>query len=174
MVRYIAGGGRPAAAVAGPLDDPRLGRTVTPLPNNKTNIYYTRSADEAHYLAGWINSYSAQATLERYSASTGITPAALERLAIPAWDGDDGAHRRVVEAAVACQSAAGTNSLLDLAVAWTEVDLSVAALAGVRQEIIPSRDAGHVADESFADILAEVDVAATEEPAALQEVLDHN
>jgi len=155
LVRYIAGGGRPVAAVAGPAADARLGRVVTPLPNNKTNIFYTKDADEAHYLAGWINSFPVQSTLERYSAATGITPAALERVAIPAWNRQDDGHRQIFAAARTCETVAAAGNVPDLTAAWRTLDLAVAAVAGVPEAAVLRRDTGVVVEESYADVLAE-------------------
>ena len=93
FIRYLASGGRPAAAVSEPLLDTRIGRTTLPYPNNKSNIYYTPFADEGYYLAAAINSEPAQRGLGRFAVSTGVTPAALERLPIPRYSKTEAAHR---------------------------------------------------------------------------------
>lgn len=149
LVRYIASGGRPGAAVSSPVIDGRLGRETSALPNNKTNIHYTKDINEAHYLAGWINSYSVQAALERYSAATGITPAALERLAIPPYDQEQPQHRAVAQAAQECQAAATRGSAPGLATCWAKVDRAVASLASVPLSAIPSRSAHEVLAETL-------------------------
>lgn len=86
FVRYLAGEGRPAAAVAFPAYDERLRRSTLPLPNNKSNIYYAESPEEAHFLAAFINSAPAQQALSTFAVSTGVTPAALSRLPIPKFN----------------------------------------------------------------------------------------
>jgi hypothetical protein len=83
LVRYLATNGRPGAAVVVPSYDSRLDRTTLPVPNNKSNIYYSDSASEAHFLAAFINSTPAQEALSSFASSTGVTPAALSRLPIP-------------------------------------------------------------------------------------------
>jgi N-6 DNA Methylase len=92
FVRYLATGGRPAAAVREPSLDQRLGRTTLPLPNNKSNIYYTSDPDEAHFIAAFINSEPAQSALARFAVSTGVTPAALARLPMPRFDPANESH----------------------------------------------------------------------------------
>jgi hypothetical protein len=90
FVRYI---GNPVAAVREPSDDPKIGRATLPIPNNKSNIYYTPSVDEAHFIAAFINSGPAQLALSRFAVSTGVTPAALGRLPLPRFDSDSESHR---------------------------------------------------------------------------------
>lgn len=93
FVRYLATSGRPAAAVRLPEYEPSLDRTTLPIPNNKSNIFYTTVEDEAFYLAAFINSEPAQAALSRFAVSTGVTPAALGRLPMPSFDGTNPHHR---------------------------------------------------------------------------------
>ena len=98
FVRYLATGGRPAAAVREASFYPRLGRTTLPLPNNKSNIYYTKSVAEAHYIAAFINSGPAQDALGRFAVSTGVTPAALARLPISRFSPLDPLHAALAQA----------------------------------------------------------------------------
>ena len=63
-----------------------------PIPNNKSNIYYCPE-DEAHYLAGFINSGPAQEALGRFAVSTGVTPGALARLPVPRFDTKNEQHQ---------------------------------------------------------------------------------
>ena len=103
FVRYLATGARPAAAVRTPRYDERLGRTTLPLPNNKSNIFYTETTDEAYFLAAIINSSPIQNALSRFAVSTGVTPAAMSRLPIPVFDGSDRRHAAL--AALSLQAA---------------------------------------------------------------------
>jgi hypothetical protein len=98
FVRYLATGGRPAAAVREASFYPRLGRTTLPLPNNKSNIYYTSSVPEAHYIAAFINSSPAQDALGRFAVSTGVTPAALARLPIARFEPAIQLHNELAQA----------------------------------------------------------------------------
>lgn len=93
FVRYLASGGKPAAAVCEPWHDKRLGRTTLPLPNNKSNIYYASNLDEAHFIAAFINSPAGQEALGRFAVDTGVTPAALQRLPMPRYDAREPSHR---------------------------------------------------------------------------------
>lgn len=98
FVRYI---GTPVAAVAVPIFDAKLGRETLPIPNNKSNIYYAASAAEVYFLAAFINSQPAQAALQRFAVSTGVTPAAIARLPLPRFDEASSDHRRLSELAKA-------------------------------------------------------------------------
>lgn len=97
LVRYIASGGLPHAAVAGPELDTRLGRSTLALPNNKSNIFFTGNLREAYYLAAWVNSRKARNAIGRFAASTGITPKALKNLPIPRFNDSDSRHLRLAE-----------------------------------------------------------------------------
>ena len=97
FIRYIAAGGRPAAAVAEPTHEPRIDRATLVLPNNKSNILYTKTTEEAYFVAAFINAGPAQDALARFSVSTGITPAALARLPLPGYDAQDAEHRPLAE-----------------------------------------------------------------------------
>jgi hypothetical protein len=102
FVRYI---GTPVAAVREPTHDPRLDRTTLPIPNNKSNIYYTDIVDEAHFVAAFINSEPAQLALSRFAVSTGVTPAALARLPLPRFDANEEAHIVLAQLGAAAASA---------------------------------------------------------------------
>lgn len=102
FVRYI---GSPVAAVREPANDQRLGRTTLPIPNNKSNIYYTRSIEEAHFMAAFINSAPAQGALARFAVSTGVTPAALARLPLPRFDPEVEPHRELAALGAAASQA---------------------------------------------------------------------
>jgi hypothetical protein len=104
FVRYI---GQPIAAVREPQFDARLDRTTLPLPNNKSNIYYTSSTDEAHFLAAFINSTPAQRALGRFAVLTGVTPAALARLPMPAFSGEIEEHVELARLGRAAANQAG-------------------------------------------------------------------
>jgi N-6 DNA Methylase. len=95
FIRYLASDGRPAAAVRVPTYDAMLNRESLPYPNNKSNIYYASSEDEAHFLAAFVNSRPAQAALSRFAVSTGVTPGALARLPIPTFESTNGEHARL-------------------------------------------------------------------------------
>lgn len=97
VVRYISTGGRPEAAVLEPKGFPKLGRMTVPLPNNKTNMLITNTADEAHYLCAWVNSTPAQDALARFAAATGITPKALRTIPIPRYSEASRMHIRLAE-----------------------------------------------------------------------------
>jgi hypothetical protein len=128
MVRYIASGGRPAAAVRTPRFDRKLGRTTIDLPNNKTNIIFTSTENEAWYLCGWVNSQQAQDALERTAAATGITPRALERLPIPRYDPSNSAHLALAAAAKRCEGAAEQDDDLTVQEYARDVDAHVSAI----------------------------------------------
>jgi hypothetical protein len=107
FIRYLAAGGRPAAAVSTPAPDRPTGRVTLPYPNNKSNIYYTASAEEAHYIAAFLNADCAQAALGRFAVSTGVTPAALERLPMPKFDAGDAAHEQLAKLGEDAHAAVG-------------------------------------------------------------------
>jgi hypothetical protein len=94
FVRYI---GEPVAAVREARHDPKLDRVTLPIPNNKSNIYYTDSVDEAHFLAAFINSQPTQQALARFAVSTGVTPAAIARLPLPPFDAGEASHQALAE-----------------------------------------------------------------------------
>jgi hypothetical protein len=131
MVRYIASAGRPAAAVTSPRLDAKLGRATIALPNNKVNVYFTDKEDEAWFIAGWLNSAPVQDSLERFSAATGVTPKALERIPIPTYDSTEEHHRDVVALARACAADASVDNRVSLVRHWNELDQAVATLAGI-------------------------------------------
>ena len=127
FIRYLASGGRPAAAVATQANDSRLGRDTLPYPNNKSNIYYTDSLAEAHFLAAFLNSQPAQAALARFAVSTGITPAALERLPLPQFNADDPDHGELARLGERAHSVVGTDALPQIE---DEIDDLVWRIAG--------------------------------------------
>jgi hypothetical protein len=130
FVRYLATGGRPAAAVREAQPDQRLGRSTLPLPNNKSNIYYTGSVDEAHFVAAFINSEPAQAALARFAVSTGVTPAALARLPLPRFDVHEAAHVELANLGSRASEAAGAGEVLILTEIENEINEAVTDLAG--------------------------------------------
>jgi hypothetical protein len=113
LVRYI---GAPVAAVATPTYDPRLERTTLPIPNNKSNIYYAESSDEAHYMAAFINSGPAQGALSRFAVSTGVTPVALARLPLPRFNASNPEHRALADIGRRASEVAATADLEELEV----------------------------------------------------------
>jgi len=127
-VRYIATGGVPAAAVCEPAMVPELGRVTVPLPNNKTNIIFTATADEAYYLAAWVNSTACGQGLARFAVSTGITPKALSRLPIPTFDSASADHQSLVALARDC-TAAAVHAPVSLDALTAEIDAIVRRLA---------------------------------------------
>jgi hypothetical protein len=155
LVRYIASGARPAAAVAFPQLDPLLGRRTVPLPNNKNNVYFTKSEDEALYLAGWINAAPVQDALQRFSAATGITPRALERIPIPGYDDSNPQHRETARLAAICVRAAADDDRAALLNAWKHLDHVVARIAGVDSTAMTQRSGGEISQEL--ELIAEAD-----------------
>jgi hypothetical protein len=130
MARYIAGRGRPGAAVAVPSMDARLGRETLVFPNNKTNVLYLDAADEAMFVAAWINSSPAQDALGRFAASTGITPKALHRLPIPRYSRTDPDHAELVMLAREATRLAGLTGEGELgALVQAEMDRLVSVVA---------------------------------------------
>jgi len=119
FVRYLATGGRPAAAVAEPRANRALGRTTLPYPNNKSNVYYTRSLEEAHFIAAFVNSGPAQEALARFAVATGVTPVALERLPLPRFDADDTRHCALAGLGASAHELVG----LPAALAQTEAEI---------------------------------------------------
>lgn len=129
FVRYI---GAPVAAVREPANDPKLGRTTLPIPNNKSNIYYAASPDEAHYMAAFINSLPAQRSLARFAVSTGVTPAALARLPLPRFDAGNEDHRELARLGRAAAEAADDQDRLEEIEA--QINAAVWAVAGIEAD----------------------------------------
>ena len=99
LSRYIFATKRPPTAVYVPRWDQRLGLETVCYPNNKSNMFVTQSLSEAHYVAAWINSNPAQASIARLVSSTTITPVALKRLPMPRFDPANRIHQRLSEIA---------------------------------------------------------------------------
>jgi hypothetical protein len=128
FVRYI---GAPVAAVREPLLDEKLGRKTLPIPNNKSNIFYASSSDEAYFLAALINSSPAQRALARFAVSTGVTPAAIARLPIPRFDPDIPSHFELANAGRSASEAALAGAQAeDLAEIEQHIDELVWSVAG--------------------------------------------
>lgn len=125
-----ATGGKPAAAVAEPFEDQRIGRATLPLPNNKSNVFYTPNRDEAHYLAAFINPEPAQMALGRFAVSTGVTPAALARLPLPAFDGGDSDHVGLANLGRDAAQATTDGDAADLALVEADISQKVWAMVG--------------------------------------------
>ena len=83
-------------------------------PNNKSNIHVPNSVVEARYLAGWINSASAQLAISRLASSTTIGPTTLHRLPIPKFDPEDVSHQRIAEIASNLEKGALAHELDEL------------------------------------------------------------
>ena len=124
FIRYLAADGRPAAAVRVPEHDGRLNRVTLPYPNNKSNIYYAASAEEAFFLAAFINSSPAQEALSRFAVSTGVTPQALSRLPIPTFDSVETKHTRLSDLGRLAIGAAADPTALPAAVADLEREIN--------------------------------------------------
>jgi len=116
----------PAAAVVLPAYDARLGRTATTLIDHKLLFCGVADEDEAHYVAGMINSGPFQALLQSFASSTGVTPRALGRLPIPAFD--PLAHGSVVNAARDARAAAMISNRAAQSAAEAAVEAAVALL----------------------------------------------
>ena len=86
VCQYMSPDGRPPAAAVSPQWDVRTGLNTVPYPNNKSNVLVVDSADEAHYVAAWVNSSPCQDALARFVSSTAIPPTALNRLPLPQFD----------------------------------------------------------------------------------------
>ena len=99
LSRYMHPRKMPPFSVAPSLLDRRVGRTVTALPNTKANFLSLRSEDEAHYVAGVMNSASVQATIARQASSTAISPAILSSIAVPRFDPQSDLHIEISRAA---------------------------------------------------------------------------
>ena len=130
LVRYIATQGRPAAAVCIDKLDERLGRTVLPIPNNKSNILYVSTEAEAHFVAAFLNSEPAQSALGRFASSTGVTPAALTRLPLPRFVESNALHLELAQfGSLAAELATGASPVPELERVEREVDRLSLALS---------------------------------------------
>jgi len=85
----------PVAAVVGEIWDPELGRRVLPVPEHKVVFYNTAVCDEAHFLAGMINSEPMQSLIRRYANFIAVSPATLRYLPIPSFDGSRPLHKEM-------------------------------------------------------------------------------
>lgn len=103
LCRYMHPEKHPPAAVAKPQWDPKLGRTTTCYANNKSNVHITNSTQEAHYLAGWMNSLPAQEAIARLASSTTIGPTTLHRLPIAKFDLSDETHSEIGQIALSAE-----------------------------------------------------------------------
>ena len=95
LSRYMYPTKQPPAAISAPRMDTKLGFPTVCYPNNKSNIYVTRSLDEARFLAGWVNSGSAAGAISRLASSTTISPVMLNRLPIPKFDPNNSTHMEI-------------------------------------------------------------------------------
>ncbi len=136
FVRYI---GQPVAAVQEPAFDSQLGRTTLSIPNNKSNIFYASSPEEAHYLAAFINSAPAQRALARFVVLTGVTPAALARLPIPRFSPDIETHVALARLGRDAADAARQEQVDRLAEIEDDIDETVWRLSGAERAELPGR-----------------------------------
>ena len=129
-VREFATAGRPAAAVCEARFDPTLGRKTLPVPNHKGSIFIA-SPDEAHYLAGFINSEPAQEALSRFVSPTAVSPRAFRRLPMPQYDSTNDEHAelsRLARHAAAAVSAGDGVELMRLESRMDAIVLELGAL----------------------------------------------
>jgi hypothetical protein len=110
-----------------PEHDARLNRTTLPYPNNKSNIYYAASADEAFFLSGFINSSPAQEALSRFAVSTGVTPQALARLPIPTFDSTNRDHMALADLGRRAAAITGDSTADPFAITQCEAEIDEAA-----------------------------------------------
>lgn len=109
LCRYMHPEKHPPAAVSVPQWDPKLGRTTVCYANNKSNVHITNSTQEAHYIAGWMNSAPAQEAIGRLASSTTIGPTTLHRLPIAKFDPSDGSHSEIARIAVDAEMGHGVD-----------------------------------------------------------------
>lgn len=100
VCQYMSPDKRPPAAAVSPLNDSRTGLATVRYPNNKANVLVVDSAEEAHYVAAWVNSSLCQDALASFVSSTAIPPTALNRLPIPQFEPTDSGHSKLVQLAL--------------------------------------------------------------------------
>jgi hypothetical protein len=103
VCRYMESKKRPPAAVYEPADDDALGFKTSCYPNNKVNFLTCSNLQEADYVAAFVNSEPAQATIARRSSSTTIAPSTLNALALPEYDPANPLHRSISEIGQECR-----------------------------------------------------------------------
>lgn len=91
------------AAYVGPKEDPYLG-VVPVLPDHKLYFVPCESAEEAHYLCGFLNSQAVRAFITGYAVDTQIGSHVTEYINIPRFDPDNSLHGELSQIA-ACISA---------------------------------------------------------------------
>jgi hypothetical protein len=124
VIREIAR--HPAAAVVMPAYDPRLGRTATVIVDHKLVFCAVASEDEAHYVAGMLNSEPIQQLLNSFASQVGLAPGTLSRLPIPPFDPT--AHAEFVSTSRAAAEAARSGDAAGLESAEKDVDTAALKL----------------------------------------------
>jgi SAM-dependent methyltransferase len=114
------------AAVVGPEDGAPC------LPDHKLMMVECGSGDEAHYLAGCLNSRVVRLGVASYAIQIQMDTHILETIAIPQYTKADSAHQSIARTARQAQKLAIEGRKEDLARLERELDRLVAALWGVR------------------------------------------
>ncbi|RMF89912.1 MAG: hypothetical protein D6741_17340, partial [Planctomycetota bacterium] len=123
------------AAAVGPIDDPHLGRRPV-IPQETCVFVACNDADEAHYLAAFLNSVPVRFVVSHYSlaGSKGFgSPHILDVVAVPRFDRGNGDHRRL--AALGRKASDADTTALREAV-LVEIDAVVARLWRLSQSAV--------------------------------------
>ena len=113
-------------------EDPYLGRKL-PLPNEKVMYVGTDRREEAYYLCGLLSSLPVRFAVECYMNPTSISAHVLDKLNIPAFDGDDPLHRAI---SALCEKGHRETDVEKLRAIRAALDKAAAELYGIEQETL--------------------------------------
>lgn len=102
-------GGRFAAAYAGSVDDPVLGRKVV-VPDHKLYMVPLETLEEARFLTGILNAPTVASAIGAYAAQLSLGTSVVEYLRIPTLDLGNRDHRHIVKLAAEITDGGGNPS----------------------------------------------------------------
>lgn len=108
------------------------------IPNTKVVFVSVNSEDEAHYIAGVLNSSITQLVVTSYTIETGISSHVLKHVHIPVYDSNNKLHARIVELSRSAHDLAkqfheknNVNATTKIEAVEQDIDETVAKLQGV-------------------------------------------
>lgn len=88
-------GGRFAAAYLGSVHDPILKQDKLVIPDHKLYFITTKSAEEGHFVTGFLNSLTVRKAISSYAAELSLGTSVADYVGIPQFDANDKKHMAV-------------------------------------------------------------------------------
>jgi hypothetical protein len=104
------------------------------IPDHKLVMVEARSADEAHFLCGVLNSAPARLFVGSYVLNTQFSTHILDLLAVPTFSKTDSTHAKLARLSAEAHEAAATEDLIALSAVEAEIDRVAARLWGLSED----------------------------------------